>query len=367
MKPVRLILVPPMASAPAPYLVIGGDGVVRERGVLTPDQPGPAEVMRTVAVAPGADVTIRWLDLAPGGEAQVRAAAAWKLREAVAGDLDRLVTVVGAPTPAGTPRLAAVVSRALLGAWVDYLAELGVRADVIVPDVLTLPEPGTDGVLIAAAFGDAVALRGRQFAATVQPDLTQLVAGDRLVEPIEDPLALERLLIAAARAPALNLLDRASRSPERVGSWRRAAALAAAVVVSPLVLVLAAAARDDLAARRMHDEARALIVAQAPDLVSAPDPVAALRARSDALPPPGGPVAAAAALYAALEGVEGAELDILISDPGEGMKATLTHPNYADIERVRAALAPAGMTVVETGTADEGGRVVSDITVGGLS
>lgn len=368
MKLIRLILVPGMASAPAPYLIVSGDGLVLERGSLSIETPAPGgEKMRTVAIVPGADVALRWLDLPAGGGAQLRTAAAWAMREMLAGEPDRLSTVVGAPGPAGEARLAAVVSRSLLTAWVDYLEALGIVADVILPDVMTLPEPDEDDVLLAAAFGEAVALRGRRFAVTVQSDLVDLVAGVRHVRPLEDPAELERQLIAAARAPAINLLDDAPKGSKAAGSWKRTAALAAAVVLSPLVLIVAAAARDDLAASHMQKQAREMIAAADPELAATPDPVAALRARANIAPPPGGTVAAAASLYAALEGVEGAELDILIADPGEGVKATLTHPAYGDMDRVRSALAEAGMAMNETGTADEGGRVVSDITIGGLS
>lgn len=367
MKPIRLILIPSLANAPAPYLVVGADGVVRERGSLALDAAVAPETMRTVAVVPGAEVTLRWLDLPPGGAAQVRAAAAWSLRDAVAAAPERLATVVGPPTPAGEPRLAAVVSRALLQAWVDYLEALGVRAEVIVPDVLTLPEPADDGALTVVAFGESLALRGRRFAATVQPELADLMAGERTLVPLEDPGELERILVAAARAPAINLLDALQRDAARVGGWRRAAALAAAVLVSPLILTLSAAARDDLAARRLEDETRALIVRNAPDLARSADPVAAVHRRAQAAPPPGGVTAAAAALFAAVETVEGAELDILIADPGDGVKATVSHPAYGDMAAIRSAMAEAGMTVTETGTLDDAGRVVSDITIGGLS
>ena len=71
MKPIRLILIPSLGSEPAPCLVIA-DGVVRERGLLNLHPDERPEPMRTIAVAPGADVTIRWLDLAAGGAAQQR-------------------------------------------------------------------------------------------------------------------------------------------------------------------------------------------------------------------------------------------------------------------------------------------------------
>lgn len=364
MKPIRLILIPATGSQPAPYLVIGANGEVIDRGQLTLDGAAAPDPMRTVAVTPGGDVLVRWLDLPSGSAAQTRAAAAWILRDEVAASQDRLALVLGPPTPPGEPRMVAVASRSLLEAWTDYLGALGVRADVLVPDVLTLEEPGADDQLRAVAFGEGVALRGRRFAATVQPDLVELVAGGRRVVAVQDPAEVERGLIAAALSPTINLLDTGDRERAAAASWRRAAVLAGLAVVSPLVLILAAAARDDLAAREARAEALTLIARAAPDLAAAPDPILAFRQRLAKAPPPGGVTAAAAALFTAVEAVEGAELDILIADPEDGVKATVSYPAYGDMDAIKASMAGAGMTVVETSTLDDAGRVVSDITIG---
>lgn len=362
MKPVRLILIPATGSQPAPFLIVGGDGSVLDRGELTLAGEAP-EPMRTVAVTPGGDVLIRWLDLPPGSPAQSRAAAAWMLRDQMAAAPDRLATVLGPPTPAGRPRLAAVVSRSLMEAWTDYLAALGVRADVLVPDVLTLAEPDDDS-LSAVSFGEGMALRGRGFAATVQPDLVDLIAAGRRVMAVQDPAVVERALVAAALSPAINLLDTGDREARAGVGWRRVAVLAALLAISPLVLTLAGALRDGMAARAARAEASAAIAAAAPDLAREADPVEALRRRVAAAPPPGGVTGAAAALFTAVESVDGAELDILIADPADGVKATISHPAHGDMALIRRSMAAAGMEITETGTLDDGGRVVSDITIG---
>lgn len=364
MKPTRLILIPSLGSEPAPYLIIS-DGQVSERGLLALDaveRPGP---MRTVAVAPGADVTLRWLDLPVGSLNQQRAAALWMLKDSLAAPADRLAVALGPVPAAGRPRLVAVVGLSLLQAWTDYLDALGVRADAIVPDALIVPEPDGDDRLNAVAFGPAMALRGRDFAASVQPDLVELVAGARRVVPVEDSDAVERALIDAALSPPVNLLssqDRRSVTTRR--GWAVASALAGLLLVSPLVLVAAAAARDDIDARNAAEQARAEIARVAPDLAAGPDPVGALRQRVRAAPPPGGVVGATAALFAAVEGVEGAELDLLIIDPAAGMKASVTHADYQDMQVIARAMRANGLEVTETGTLDDRGRIVSDITIG---
>ena len=365
MKPTRLILIPALAGQPAPYMIVAADGGVLDRGVLHLDAVERPEPMRTVAICPGADVSVRWLDLPPGGGAQLRAAAAWRLRDELAATPDRVATVVGPPTGADQPRLVAVVGLGLLQAWTDYLEAVGVRADVITPDMLTLAEPDEDDVVMAVSFADTMALRGRRFAVTVQPDLVDLVAGGRRLVAIEDRTVVERALARAAISPAINLLDSGvrDRAASRLG-WRRAAGLAAALAVSPLLLTAAAAARDGMAAQRLEAEAVAAIAAVAPDLAGQPDPAAALRRRAAAAPPPGGLTAAAAALFTAVEGVEGVELDALFASPDGGMKATLSHPAYSDMQEVGRRMADAGLAVTENATLDDGGRVVSDISIG---
>lgn len=364
MKPTRLILIPALAGEPAPCLVIGAGGYVLERGMLALDAVERPEPMRTVAVAPGADVLIRWLDLPPGSAAQQRAAALWALKDDLAAAPDRLSVALGPVPAAGQPRLVAVVSLSLLDAWNDYLAGLGVRADVLIPDVLTLTEP-LDDSLTAVAFGPSIALRGRRFAASVQPDLVDLVAAGRVVEPVDDTASVERALVQAALHPPLDLTPaRVRERDESRRGWSRTAALAAAVVVSPLILMIAGAGRDEMAAAHADNQARAEIARLDPELARTPDPVAALRGRVRAAPPPGGVMAATAALFTAVEGVPDAELDMLVVDPEDGMKASVTHPDYGDIRTVDSAMRASGLTVTETGTQDDAGRVVSDITIG---
>jgi general secretion pathway protein L len=274
-------------------------------------------------------------------------------------------TIVGPPTEPDRPRLVAVVGDGLLQVWSDYLDSLGVRADALVPDMLTLPEPVEADVVLAVTFGEATALRGRDFAATVQPDIVELVAAGRRVVALQDAASVERALAAAAHAPAINLFDTGARERTGMrGGWRRAAGLAAALLVSPLLLTAAAAVRDQGVARELDAAALETIAATAPDLAREPDPAAALRRRADAAPPPGGVTAAAAALFTAVEAVEGAELDMLAAGADDGVRATLSHPDWSDMKEIESRMAEAGMAVTETATLEDNGRVVSDISVG---
>lgn len=200
MSRIRLILIPPSAALPASCLTLDGQGNVLTRGVVELGGPAP-EPMRTVAIAPGADVLIRWLELPTGSPAQLAAAALHGLRDDLAAPADRLSAALGPVPAAGERRLVAVVSRSLLQAWGDYLSSLGLKADVMIPDSLVLPEPAEEGALSAAVFGADLALRGREMALSLQPDLAEAVAAGRTLERIGRADEMEQLLASAALTP----------------------------------------------------------------------------------------------------------------------------------------------------------------------
>lgn len=364
MSRIRLILIPPSAALPASCLTLDAQGNVLTRGVVELGGPAP-EPMRTVAVAPGADVLIRWLDLPSGSPAQLSAAALHLLRDDLAAPAERLSAVLG-PVPAtGERRLVSVVSRSLLQAWGDYLSSLGLKADVMIPDSLVLPEPAEEEALSAAVFGADLALRGRELALSLQPDLAEAVAAGRMLERIGRADEIEGLLAAAALNPPINLLAGAGRRIEtdRRG-WKRAGALAAALTVSPLILTPAAAGHDEWRARDAEHRAETAARRAFPDIAPNGDAVAEATRRLTTAPPPGGPTAAAAALFAAVESVEGAELDSLTADE-DGVRATVTYPAYQDLNALQQAMAARGMSLTDESTVDDQGKVVSEVRVGG--
>jgi len=364
MSRTRLVLMPALAGEPAPWLTVDATGSVLERGLLTLESPAAGPAIRTVAIVPGADVLIRWLDLPPGNPAQQRTAALWALKDDLAATPDRIRLSLGRAV-AGEPRLATVVSDPLLQAWTDYLTSLGLKADAMVPDCLTVPEPADPTILAAVGFGPSLALRGHRFAASVDPDLAELIAGDRTIVAVEDRVQVERMLVHAALNPPVDLLSSSGRiAGEGLGPWRRAAVLAAAVLAAPLVITLALAARDELAARDDRRMAEAAARRAFPDMAPGVDPVAEAERRLATAAPPGGVAVAAAVLFAALEGVEGAELDSLNADPTGGIRATVSYPAYQDLEAMQASVAAAGLMLTDTSTIDDNGRVVSDVVIG---
>ncbi|WP_427791773.1 type II secretion system protein GspL [Brevundimonas diminuta] len=365
MSHARILFIPTNATLPARFLLVDREGRVVGRGELDPHQAEAPPPMRTIAVAPGADVMTRWLDLPPGNMAQVRAAARWALRDQAADEVDGLDVALGAAPVGGGPRLMAAVSAKLLQAWLRWMETFDIRPDVVVPDNLCLPAPLDAQTLTAAQVGADVALRGPAFAVTVQPDLAEAIAAGRALDWLEGE-ALDAALAAGALAAPVDLLqvhDRRERGQAARG-WRLAAGLAAALLISPLILMAAEGLRDRAAADRAGADARAAAVKLYPELAPTKDAAPEALRRLDAGPPPGGTARALAAVFAAVERLPGAELDDAALG-GEGLRVGLTHANFNDLDAVRAGLSEAGLAVVDEASAEEGGRMLSTLKIGG--
>lgn len=361
MSRTRLILIPERADETAPFMTLDASGVVLERGRLSPGTPVTAAVPREVVIVPGARVTMRRLALPAGNAAQRRAAALWALRDELAAPVERLRAAVGAPDADGRV-WAAVVDEAVAASWADWLRLSGVSGAVLLPDALAL-EPSTERAATAVRFGEDLALRADDLAATVQPELAEAVAGARPLRIVENPDEVEAQLIRAALNPPLDL-SAPVRPATGIGPWRRALALAAVLALSPLILIVAEAVRDDMAARDADARAEAAARRLFPDLAASADPLAEAEGRLAVLPPPGGVASAAAALFTALEAVPQAELDSLTVDPEGGVRASLRYAAYQDLETIRTAMEAQGLTLVDVATVDDGGRVASDVIVG---
>ncbi|WP_269218879.1 type II secretion system protein GspL [Brevundimonas vesicularis] len=341
-------------------MVVAPDGAVLQRGLMTVDPVEKPLAMRTVVIAPGADVLVRWVVVPAGSDVQKRAAVLWALRDQLGSPPESLEVALGEAVQ-GEAQMAVMFDPALRRVWLDYCDALGVTADVLLPDMLAVPAPLSDEEVVAVSFPPNVALRGQGLAATVQPDMVELLTGERrLVVPNihED---VERLTIQASLRPIVNLIER--RSASVGGGWRRVAALAGVLVLTPLILTLAMAARDDLMAKRMQDQTRATLMRTDADLAASSDPRAALERRLMSSPP-GGITGVAAALFAAVEAVDGAELDSFTADPEGGGRATVSYPAYEDLDTMKRAVASVGLVMSDQSTVDDAGRVVSEVQIG---
>jgi general secretion pathway protein L len=366
MNPVRLILLPRGPDAPILYRVVE-DGRTAERGVLTPGQPAPHPDLPAVAVVPGEDVACRWLGLPAGREAQAAAAAGFLLDDQLAGPRETLHIAVGRPEADGQ-RLAVVVDRARMQAWLDRLAAVAVAPRAVVPDHLLVPEPAGEATAAVRLTDGAYAVRGPRLALTCDADLLEAVAGPgrRIVD---DPAEGERLMAAGAEAPPVDLRQGAF-APAGAGPTRRVNWLAVAAGLLALSLPAAPgveAFRHHLAAERAEGRAQALAgpapAGAASGDTTSGDAVGRLRSRLARRQAAEGFLAAVAAVFAEVRKVDGMELQELLYGEDGALRINVAHPNYTDIELLRTGLVQAGLAVEEASTMTEGDRIVSDLVV----
>lgn len=363
----RLILLDPRDPPSGRWLTFDGHGHVLAGGRL-PDEPAQTrEGMRTVVIVPGAEVTVRWLSIPARSDAQARAAAGWLLRDTLAGAPERTLIALGETE--GEERVTAVLAPEILQRWLEHCGRLGVMPDVIIPASLAILPPVNPDQVLAAPVGEETVVRGRRLAVSVDANLAAVMAGDLALHEEMRPEVIERLLIQAAAAPSINLLPRAAAGQEAGWkAWRPAVILACLLLLSPLTLLAADAWRHDRAAARLEREAEALALGAWPDMAPGANPADEARRRLAGEATRGGFSRVASTLFAAVEQVEGAELDALFVDPDGTIRATLSHAGYGDPDRIGALLAGERLTITETSTLDgDDGRIVSDLVIGGAS
>lgn len=359
MSPTRLIFLPRAPDAPVLYRVVE-DGRTAERGALAPGQPAPHAEFPALLVVPGEDVVARWLPLPSGRDAQAAAAAGFLLDDQLAEPREGLHIAVGPPLGDGH-RLSLVVDRARMRDWLAAAAAVGVSPRAVTPDYLLAPEPEGEGRLAVRMPDGAYAVRGARLALTCDGELLPVVAGPG-VRLVDDPAEAERLMAAGAEGVLPDLRQGefapAGTGPARRGRWLLAAALA--LVVSVPAVPAVEAFRHHWAAERASDRAEALAGPAEP---GAGDAVARLRARLGRLEASERFGAAASAVFAGVQKIEGMELQQLVYGEDGALRINVAHPNYSDVELFRTGLAGEGLTVEESSTVSEGGRIVSDLVV----
>lgn len=360
----RLIFAPADNQTAPWMLVLGEGGAVLERRSLQLGEPPPAD--RTLLVVPGAEVSAHWLHLPTRNAVQARAAAAHLLEDRLALPGEEAHLAVGA-LEADDHRLVAVASKSRMEAWLALARLHGVAPDAIVPDHLLLPEPADEEV-IAADMGGWIAVRGRRLAFSCEPEMLEVLLGERRAQIAEGEV-LERLWAEGAARPAVNLLqggfDPAAAQKVTARDLRRPALLLLALLLLPALILGVETWRYRSAAEGLQ----AAAVREADSVLPKGRPIGDPAAQAAShltgleLAAGGGPVGAAASLFAAVESIEGAQLETLIASP-EGVRAAISHTNYSDVELLREAMRKAGFAFKEESTRDEGGRVMSDVLVG---
>ena len=54
-------------------------------------------------------------------------------------------------------------------------------------------------------------------------------------------------------------------------------------------------------------------------------------------------------------------------DPEQGLRATVSYPAFQDLDAIREAVEAQGLSLEDTSTVEDGGRVVSEVIVGGAA
>lgn len=361
MKAVRLLLLS-TDGEPSPWMIVSGAGEVLGRGLARVGEDAPDPVLRTVVVVPGHDVLIRWLVVPGRTEAQVQSAAAWLLRDTLGQTPDRARIVVG-PARGDDPRLVAVTAQGVIEAWTHRIEDLGVRADVILPDSLLLETPLEADRLTSLQFGERLLVRGHGLAFSGEPELGEMVAAGRPLQLITEPAHIEALMVRAALRPEVNLLARGGTSSLPARQWRRAAALAAVLALSPLLHTAITASHDEFAARGLEARSRAAVRAAWPDAADSASPLAEVRRRTREAPFPGGALSAAAVLSHAIQSVGGVRLESLALEDGR-VWATVSYEAHSDIQTLTSHMLAQGVDVSVESTVDDEDRVTADIVLG---
>lgn len=355
----RLVFLPRAGETGAAFWRIEGGEVVA-RGAIGADDPQTDE--KSVVAVPGEEATCRWLDLPSGRDTQAAVAAGFLLEEELATPRHDLHVAVG-PAAASGRRLAVFVNDERMRAWTETAAQLGLSTAPICPIPLLIADPGGDDA-IAVRVGEVAVVRGRELALSCDWELLPVLLADRPVREVKDFRDAERLIAGRADSPPVDLRQGPFAPDAGVRRRRgRLAPILGGLLAASLVVVPAAdAARRTIAARQATAQAERL-AGPAPKGIDA-TPVERLRARLAALRAESAFPAVAASVFAAVEGVEGMEMQSLLYGEDGAVRATVRHPNYSDIEIVRRQLARSRLSVRETSAVQDGGQILSELVVG---
>jgi general secretion pathway protein L len=316
-----------------------------------------------VAVVPGEEVALRWLDLPPGlSQAQAAGAARLTAAELSAQPLDELHVAAGREAEDGGARCIALVPVDAMRAWLGSVEAAGFDAERAIPETLLLPVPDQ-----GFAIRDSGALRlyrAREEAFAVEPELGELLLAGRaavladgdsgLIEALADlPLDLRQGPFARRRDWSV--------APARA---RRLAVLVAALLLVSFAVEVVAIARYSFAADAAEAETSRVAAAALPRSPGLPDPEAALTQRLAELRGGGaGFGATASALFEAVKATPSVELSALAFAPDGTLRATVQADSPATVEALRQRVESSGFAADAGAPRSGGGRRVADLTV----
>jgi general secretion pathway protein L len=339
------------------------DGAVAARGDGIEGSEGHRGAP-VVAVAPGEEVTLRWLDL-PTGLTPAQAAGAARLMagELSAQPIDELHVAAGAePDEDAGARCIGLVPMESMRLWLARLEEAGFDAERMVPETLLLPAPAEG--FATRDLGGLRLYRARDEAFAAEPELGELLLAGRAAVEMEGDAGLAEGL---AQVP----LDLRQGPFARRRDWRvapararRLAVLAAALMLVSLAVQIVAIARYSFAADAAEAETRRIAAAALPRSPGIADPDAALTQRLAELQGGGaGFSATAGALFEAVKATPNVELSALAFAPDGVLRATAQADSPAALEALRQRIEAGGFAAEAGPPRSGGGRRVTDLMV----
>jgi general secretion pathway protein L len=319
-----------------------------------------------VAVVPGEQVTLCWLDL-PAGLSGAQAAGAARLMAAKlsAQPIGDLHVAVGGESAGAPTRCAGFVPAATMSAWLAHLGAAGMDPVRILPETLLLQAPA-DGFAVLAS-GSVRLYRAEREAFAAEPELGELLLAGRAAAELDQGAFEAALPQALADAPLdLRQGPFARRRDWRVAParMRRLALLAAALLLVSLAVQVAAIARYNLAADAAEAEARRVAAASLPRSPGFADPQAALTRRLAELRGGGaGFGATAGALFEAVRATPNVELSALAFAPDGSLRATVQADSPAAIEALRQRVDAGGFEAQAGAPRSGGGRRIAELLV----
>ena len=157
---------------------------------------------RLVALAPAADVPLRWLHYPDAAPAQAAAAARIDALKNSLGDAAALHVVAGQPAETGQAVAVAVTTHAAMTAWTDWLKARDLTPAAIIPAAVAVPPPEPDTLWTAEVGGERI-VRTADRAYVSDPELDQLIAGGYSALPLDTDRMREALLLTLALALSL--------------------------------------------------------------------------------------------------------------------------------------------------------------------
>ncbi|WP_422060394.1 type II secretion system protein GspL [Sphingopyxis sp.] len=321
---------------------------------------------RMIALAPAADVPLRWHHYPDAAPAQAAAAARIDALRDALGEAAALHIVAGQPAETGQAVPVAVTTHSAMTAWADWLSARGLSAASIIPSAATVPPPEPDMLWTADVGGEAI-VRTADRAFLSDPELDPLIAGDRNIAPLDAEQMRDALLLSLA-APPLDLLSGAWK-PKRGWSIdpalvRLAKRLVIALVVVSLLIPIVYAIR--LTSDTSRADAAAVAIAKKSGIAAVDAEAAEAELDRRLAAAGGGPLAfsvPASALYDAMRDAPGVSLKTLTHRTDGTLTTTLAGPRVDDINKVLLALQARGYRITAQPMAGIDGQQMANVTI----